>query len=218
VIGFGVPQHHMSEEPAGILKTDFPCRLFRNHRGIQFFGIVHEHPETEINKGVGKVHLVSDFGLLHFGYSTESIRRKRFERNWPLIQRDVKENPDRILGMFLWMRDLAHICKYIKERTGGATTPEVAQFAQMAIDVWQSVLATNNIRMIADGLQFYSEAVHHLTNGHGIEYRIDIKARKAGLAPSVPPLTGYFLNAEHIKQFVEIINRETIKIYDERYF
>lgn len=218
VMGFGIPQHHISEQPAGILKTDFPCRLFRNHRDIQFFGVVHEHPEKKMNDGVGKVHLIQDLGIIHFGYSTEDIRRKRFMRNWPLMMREIKENPDRILGQFLWMRDLAHMAKYLLERTGGQRTPEVMQYASMALEMWEKVLDTKNIRIIADGLQFYSEAVHHLTNGNGIEYELDLKIRKGALAPTVPKLRGYFLNSDHIEKFSKLINEEAVKVYREKYF
>lgn len=218
LMGLGVPQHHFSEEPPGILKTDFPCRLFRNRRGIKFFGLVHEHPEAEINKGPGRVVLAQDFGIMHVGYSTEAIRRRRFERNWPLMQRDVKKYPDRTLGQFLWMRDLSHMCKYLRERTGGVVTPEVRRFAEEAIRMWDTVLGTRNVRMISDGLQFYSEAVMHLLNGNGIEYALDVKARRGPIAPTVNPMRGYFLNAEAIKKFAEIVTDEVTKIYSERYF
>jgi glycosyltransferase involved in cell wall biosynthesis len=144
IMGFGIPQHHFSEEPPGILKTDFPCRLFRNHRGVQFFGYVHEHPELTINEGVGKVSLVNDLGIMHFGYVTENIRRERFRRNWPLMVEDFKINPNRVLGQFLWMR--------------------------------------------------------------------------GSLTPTIPPMRGYFLNAEHVRKFSKVVNDEAVKIYEEKYF
>lgn len=155
---------------------------------------------------------------MHVGYSTEAIRRRRFERNWPLMQRDVKKYPDRTLGQFLWMRDLSHMCKYLRERTGGVVTPEVRRFAEEAIRMWDTVLGTRNVRMISDGLQFYSEAVMHLLNGNGIEYALDVKARRGPIAPTVNPMRGYFLNAEAIKKFAEIVTDEVTKIYSERYF
>lgn len=218
IMGYGIPQHHFSEEPPGILKTDFPCRLFRNHRGVQFFGYVHEHPELKINEGVGKVSLVNDLGIMHFGYSTENIRRERFRRNWPLMVEDYKVNPNRTLGQFLWMRDLAHMCKYSLEVNGGQMTPEIAKYAEEAIKMWDLVLDGHNLRMIADGLQYYSESVSHLTNGNGIEYQADIKVKRGPLVPTIPVMRGYFLNSEHVRKFSKVVNDEAVKIYEEKYF
>lgn len=217
VMGFGVPQHHFSEEPAGILKTDFPCRLFRNHRGVRFFGMVHEHPELAMNEGVGKVSIVNDFGIMHFGYATENIRRERFKRNWPLMVEDYKKNPMRSLGQFLWLRDLAHMCKYTMERQG-QMTPEIRGWASEAIAMWETVLSGRNLRMIADSLQYYSEAVSYLTNGNGIEYTADFKVRKGAVTPTIPAMRGYFLNSDHIRKFADIITNESVKIYEEKYF
>jgi glycosyltransferase involved in cell wall biosynthesis/SAM-dependent methyltransferase len=218
IMGFGIPQHHFSEEPPGILKTDFPCRLFRNHRGVQFFGYVHEHPELSINEGVGKVSLINDLGIMHYGYATENIRRERFRRNWPLMVEDYRINPNRTLGQFLWMRDLAHMAKYTLERNGGQMTKEIAGYAEEAIKMWDLVLDGHNLRMIADGLQYYSESVSHLTNGNGIEYSADIKAKRGQLTPTIPPMRGYFLNSEHVRKFAKIVNDEAVKIYEEKYF
>ena len=54
----GLPQHHFAAEPPGLLKTDFPARLFRNNKGIKFYGVVHEHPEMIYNEGAGRSFLL----------------------------------------------------------------------------------------------------------------------------------------------------------------
>jgi 2-polyprenyl-3-methyl-5-hydroxy-6-metoxy-1,4-benzoquinol methylase/glycosyltransferase involved in cell wall biosynthesis len=218
IMGFGIPQHHFSEEPPGILKTDFPCRLFRNHRGVKFFGRVHEHPELKMNEGVGKVSILNDFGIMHFGYATENTRRERFKRNWPMMVQDTIDHPERTLGQFLWMRDLMHVCKYTIEQNLGRPTPEIRGYAEKALEMWDKVLNARNLRMIADGLPYYSEAVSYLTNGNGIEYEAELKIRKGALVPTIPKLRGYFLNADHVKKFSAIVHEESVKIYDERYF
>jgi len=61
-------------DPGGTLKVDLPCRIFRNHRGIQFFGVVHEHPETALNEGPGFVNILSDVKIAHPSYLTDEIR------------------------------------------------------------------------------------------------------------------------------------------------
>ena len=47
--------------------------------------------------------------IAHYGYKDEGTRKERFARNLPLILRDREENPERILGKFLWLRDLAQM-------------------------------------------------------------------------------------------------------------
>ncbi|GAG96811.1 unnamed protein product, partial [marine sediment metagenome] len=43
-LGYVIRQHHHAIDAR--LKPDVPVRLFRNQRGIRFFGCIHEHPET----------------------------------------------------------------------------------------------------------------------------------------------------------------------------
>ncbi|MDH4249464.1 MAG: methyltransferase domain-containing protein, partial [Deltaproteobacteria bacterium] len=76
---YALAQHHFAVEPGGLLKTDYPCRLFRNRRGFQFFGLVHEHPELGFNQGPGRVLVLGDLALCHNGYATEEVRRGRFQ-------------------------------------------------------------------------------------------------------------------------------------------
>jgi hypothetical protein len=110
------------------------------------------------------------------------------------------------------------MAKYSLERNGGQMTQEIAGYAEEAIKMWDFVLDGHNIRMIADGLQYYSESVSHLTNGNGIEYQADIKVKRGQLTPTIPSMRGYFLNSEHIRKFSKIVNDEAVKIYEEKYF
>lgn len=106
---FALPQHHLAAEPVGLLKTDYPARLFRNHKGFRLFGLIHEHPEKSLNGGLGRAVKITDTAIIHQGYLNEDIRRRRFARNWPLLQRDRAQYPKRHLGQMLWLRDLAHL-------------------------------------------------------------------------------------------------------------
>ena len=216
--GYGIKQHHYAVEPAALFKTDFPVRLFRNHKGIKFYGVVHEHPEKIYNEGVGKVIILQDVAIMHTGYSTEAIRRKRFERNFPLIKKDRKKYPDRKLGKFLWLRDLSHLVKYKLEGNGGRMTPEIQGYAENVIMLWRELLEEGNSRFIADALVYYSEAVNVL--GGGIEYSIDVKAQTNGHKSSFvkSPLVGLFANKEDIKGLMIHLTDETTKPYGEKYF
>jgi len=57
---FRIRQHHFTCQPVGGFKVDRPCRIFRNNKGIRFYGYVHEHPETVINQGPGPTIELSD--------------------------------------------------------------------------------------------------------------------------------------------------------------
>ncbi len=216
--GYAIKQHHYAVEPAALFKTDFPVRIFRNHKGVKFYGLVHEHPEMIYNKGVGKVIILQDIAIMHNGYRTEKIRRKRFERNWPLMQKDRKKHPDRKLGRFLWLRDLAHLVKYNLEGNGMRMTPEIQGYAQNIIMLWRELLEEGNTRFITESLPYYSEAVNVL--GGGIEFLIDLKAQTNGHKASFTnsPLKGLFANKEDIKGLTEHLAEETTKPYGEKYF
>lgn len=220
VTGFGVPQHHFAVEPVGTMKTDYPCRLFRNRKGIRFFGVVHEHPEIELNKGLGVVKMVGDFSIMHVGYSTEEIRRKRFERNYPLMKRDHEKYPERTLGRFLWLRDTAQLCKYMLERNRGRMTPQIKKLAEEGIETFRAMLEEGNIRLIVDSLPFYSECVGYSLNGDGVEYLTRCAAQKAYAKRQVSDndVVGYFASVEDIKKFQGILTEKMLDLYGERYF
>ena len=215
---YAVKQHHYAVEPPALFKTDYPCRIFRNNKNIKFHGIVHEHPELEMNKGIGKVIVIPDISIMHTGYSTEKIRRARFKRNWPLMRRDREENPDRTLGLYLWCRDLAHVNRYELERNGKVVTNDMVKNANEAIDSWRELLKRNNIRMISDGLQFYSESVRLL--GQGINYGVCLGSSPGNIELKIDNkiLNGTFLNTDDIKRFTNILLKNNIAIYDQEYY
>jgi glycosyltransferase involved in cell wall biosynthesis len=218
--GYALRQHHVAAEPATVLKTDLPVRLFRNRRGVKFFGLVHEHPELNINEGVGRVWLVPDIDIMHTGYLTETVRRLRFERNFPLMVRDRKENPDRKLGKFLMVRDIAHLIRYNMERTGGAQIPQNRQYAEVALALWRELLADGETRFIVEALPFLAQAV--MTLGGGIEYVVNLASSPSGSngGPKLPvePVHALLPTTDDITKLTQHLLRENVKIYDERYF
>jgi 2-polyprenyl-3-methyl-5-hydroxy-6-metoxy-1,4-benzoquinol methylase/glycosyltransferase involved in cell wall biosynthesis len=219
--GYGVAQHHYSIEPPSLIRTDFPCRLFRNHIGMKFYGVVHEHPEMELNKGPGTVHLIQNVGIMHNGYSTEKIRRERFQRNFPLMERDHQKYPERFLGQFLWLRDCAHMAKYILEHTGGRPTEDVAKYCQEGIKIFRDIVKEGNVRLIIDAVQFYSECVAHLHNGSGIFYKLNLGSKKAGAVRFLPEdktVEGYFENTEDIRDFSKVMVEKNLELLEDKYF
>ena len=214
---YAIHQHHFSAEPASVIKTDLPCRVFRNNIGIKFYGVVHEHPETAVNEGAGKTFLIpqNEIAICHNGYDTEETRRKRFERNFPLMLRDREKYPDRYLGQFLWIRDLLHLNRFEQMQTG-QVTPTMFDRATEALSFWRKLIEAKQIRMAKDALQYTTEAVDLLTHGHGIDFELGIGANQLGIGDHLngaqtPSIRAKFLNKEDIALFTDTIVNDKIE-------
>jgi glycosyltransferase involved in cell wall biosynthesis len=218
--GYALRQHHVAAEPAALLKTDLPVRLFRNRRGIRFFGVVHEHPEKAVNEGAGRVWLIPDVDILHTGYLTENVRRGRFERNFPLMVRDRQTYPERKLGKFLMVRDIAHLIRYQMERTGGSVGPQVRAHAEVALALWRELLAAGETRLIVEALPFLAQSVALL--GGGIDYVVNVAAAPSGKngGPKLPaePVRALLPTTEDVMKLTAHLAKEQVRLFDERYF
>lgn len=218
---YAIKQLHYSVEPAGIMKTDIPSRLFRNGKGIKFFGMVHEHPEVELNKGIGHVTMISEVSIAHYGYTTEAVRRKRFERNIGLLVQDRSKYPERMLGKFLWLRDLAQMCRWEAEANGGQITPAMRERAKIGIAIWEELLEANQMRMLADpdNLSFYSTLVQILGGGFDFGFTLDASKLNGGAHPEKQqPLSARFYSREHAEKLFLKLMAEKITNYDSKYF
>jgi len=216
---YAVAQHHFSVFPPGVMRTDYPTRLFRNRRGVQFFGVVHEHPETAINEGAGKVMLISDVSIAHFGYHTEDVRRQRFQRNIELLVRDREKYPQRNLGKFLWLRDLAQMCQYEAEANGGRITPLMHERARMGIALWEELLASGELRMIVDAMDFYTTLSQILGDGFAFGMKLDTSKMNGGLQlEAAKPIQGVFASRKHVNDLVKAIIDERTKTYESKYY
>lgn len=205
--GYGIAQHHYSLDPPGVLKTDYPCRLFRTNRGIQFFGLVHEHPETAINKGPGPAAVLPDVKIAHHGYTDERTRVARFDRNLHLLAQDREKYPERKLGKFLWMRDLAQMNLQEVSANGGVITDEMRDRAREGIRMWRELMDDHETRMLRDGLEFYSTCVR--TIGVGLDLSMHVAAAPRKL-DGEPVLTGTFLNQEDANRFfAEVLSEQS---------
>ncbi len=215
--GYAIPQHHFSMEPVGVQKTDLPVRLFRNHKGIKFFGKVHEHPEQELNKGVGHVTVIEDVSILHDGYTDERTRRERFGRNIDLLLQDRKENPDRILGKFLWIRDLAQMSHWEMEDTNGRITDAMVARADEGIKLWRELLADGDLRIVVDSLSYYSTLSRIKGDGFDMDMRFDSSKFGEAHADEVRPVHSYFNSEDDARALITMIFDERTKTYDNKY-
>jgi glycosyltransferase involved in cell wall biosynthesis/2-polyprenyl-3-methyl-5-hydroxy-6-metoxy-1,4-benzoquinol methylase len=164
--GYSIKQVHHTVDPIGEPKVDMPIRLFRNNKGIKFYGFVHEHPEIAMGRGVGASMICSDVLISHTGYLTETIRRDRFKRNIPMMFKDREKYPDRLLGKFLMLRDWVHMARYAFEENNKQMNPKTIEYAENAIKAFDETFLNDNNMYQDEAIQFYSEAMAMLNLGH----------------------------------------------------
>lgn len=214
---FGFPQIHYSTNPPGVLTTDFPCRLFRNRAGIQFYGLVHEHPEVEPGKAIPRSSIRHDVQFLHNGYVDEETRRKRYLRNLPLLHRDLEKYPTRGLNRFLWVRDIAQGLMFEHEQTQGQVMEGHRERAQEAIALWEQIVEKDPVRMAVDSLRYYSHCVETL--GGGFEFDVTYKSATQA-APDLAcnmQFKGRFASIKHYDLLMSKIHQEATRHYESKY-
>ena len=216
--GYGFGQVHYSVGPEQVLTTDFPCRFFRNRKGIQFYGVVHEHPETEMGKAVEHSIVRPEVKFLHCGYVDEEARRKRYQRNLPLLIKDREKYPTRELNKFLWLRDLAQGMMFEQEQMGGRVAPEHIARAKEGIRIMEELVkTTQHMRMITDAMPYYTHCV--VTSGGGFESEITVRVAN----PQAPALAvnmsikGAFHSREFYTRLAHRFIEEPTKHYEDRY-
>lgn len=216
---YGTPQRHYSSDPPAVLTTDFPCRLFRNYRGARFYGLVHEHPEDKPGDAIARSSMLPDVSFLHAGYVNEPTRRARFHRNYPLLLRDMKENPDRLLNRFLYMRDMAQSVQFEAEQTGGAMTPEMVARCEEGIAAFKTILDTDKpvLRMIIDGLQYYSLCVAALQRGFEVDAQISVKRDDAPALATNMAIKGRFHDRATYDQLMAKVQQESTRHYESKH-
>jgi hypothetical protein len=202
--GYAVQQHHISIDAMAAMKRDVPVRLYRNIPSMRFYGVVHEHAELGINKGIGpNIMIISDLHIHHDGYLVESIRRDRFKRNLRLLQCDRKKYPDRLLGWFLYeIRDCQHMARYQMEQNGGVVDEMVAQMCNATINAYREKFMKENLMMSEDAMNYYSNALAIL--GQGLDFAIDIDVGRPG--SNMPPQkTQAKFRAQDLEEAITII-------------
>lgn len=218
--GYGMKQHHFAIEPLGVIKSDLPCRLFRNHEGVEFFGYVHEHPERKMNDGIGCAMMIPDIDIAHEGYTTDAQRKERFKRNIPLMFKDREKNKDRRLGKFLWLRDTAQMLGG-KRKMGMQLTAQDMKMAEEGAKMWEELLKAKELRMCLDGLQFYSAVTSML--GKGFEAGVSFQSSKipGRVNPDgggMPTFVGFFRDKKHLYSLMKLMADNGTSNYESRYW
>jgi len=174
--GYVIRQHHHAIDAQ--FRPDVPVRLFRNHRGVRFFGCVHEHPETGLNLGVKPAVALSDVHIAHDGYMTEAVRRRRFLRNLPLLLKDRKRNPQRRLGLVFLARDYVHLARYELERTGGHLTDRARKYLERAVAIHRAHFASPKDPLHGYSLPLYQSALELLGVGFDLGYFLAVSGER----------------------------------------
>jgi glycosyltransferase involved in cell wall biosynthesis len=172
--GYVIRQHHHAVDAD--FKPDVPVRLFRNHLGIRFFGCVHEHPETALNEGVKPAVILGDVHIVHDGYVTEAIRRKRFLRNLPMVMNDRKLNPTRRLGLVFLARDYLHLARYELERTHGQMTDRARKYLERALAVHREHFRSPDDPLHGYSFPLYQSALELMGEGFELGYFVALSA------------------------------------------
>jgi hypothetical protein len=209
--GYALHQHHFAVDTT--FKPDVPVRLFR--RGTcKFYGAIHEHPEIAPNSGPGHVAIVGDAHIAHVGYLAESVRIARFERNWPLLHRDLQEYPGRPLQDHLVCRDYVLAATHELRRTGRLTEEAKAKLEHV-IQRWREKLRGKPTYINADTLEYYSLAVRML--GRGVNLKLALEVERDGVQ-TVKQIDAAFETLEDIEQEVLWRLREAVSPYLARWW
>lgn len=213
---YGFAQVHYAVDPDQVLTTDYPCRLFRNRIGVQFYGMVHEHPEQELSKAIPFSIVRPEIKFLHHGYFDEETRRARYERNLPLLMKDVaKYQNDRPLNKFLWLRDIAQSIQFESERTG--PRPEHLERAAQGIRLMEQIAEMPQLKMISDAMPYYSLCVATTGDGFDAEMTMQVRHHAAPDLASNLSLKGRFHSREFYARLITKFSQESTKHYEDRY-
>jgi glycosyltransferase involved in cell wall biosynthesis len=160
--GYAIAQHNISVIPRNFNnnKPDMPIRLFRNNRGVKFYGKVHEHPEDAIGESIRPAYIAMDIHIAHLGFMTEEIRRNKFKRNWP--HQEAGKEDGRLLTTFLRHRDLAHKARYAFEEAGNVTNEDVKGYAEEDVKLYRGTFLEDKGDMGMGGMMWFSESLRFL--------------------------------------------------------
>lgn len=211
--GYSIRQHHFAVDTA--FDPDMPVRLFRNNGKLKFFGMIHEHPEAELNKGPGLTITISDVHIPHVGYLIESGRQIRFHRNLPMLNADIAKYPDRLLQKHFIIRDHMLLCSYELQQNGGVVTEQIKARCEEVIRMYREHFLGKGHFTSVDPLSYYSQAASLL--GIGFDTVFQVSADKVDAKPN-GALKARFASTEDF--VVEMTRRvkDTARPFESRYW
>lgn len=165
--GLGVRQVHLSVDQPG-KNFDTPIRVFRNNRGYQSYGCIHEHFEDGIDNPIHPSLEVPESELAHLGYLTESGRRfKCLGRNFQMLNLDRRFYPKRQMTDVLFARDHINFALWEITSASKQLTPQARAHCWSVVDLYNNGDWYNNPSNIYFKLifGFYQKALKWLQTG-----------------------------------------------------
>lgn len=225
---YSIHQHHFAVDTG--FPADLPSRLFRNvkaehscHKPLRFYGMIHEHPETELNKGSGFTVLVSDVHIAHMGYLIESGRKVKFHRNLPMLEADKKKYPDRKLQKHFIMRESMIMAADIMRMNGGQLDAAVTKLCEETIEVYRAHFLGKGFFTNQDPIIYYNAAVSLLSSKRtdkgamGFDMAFSLGFDKVG-AVEGPLIKSRFATVEDAVAEVSYRIRNAAEIFEKRWY
>jgi glycosyltransferase involved in cell wall biosynthesis len=218
--GYALRQVHLTVD--SLNRTfDIPVRLLRNRPHYRFTGLVHEHCEDvsvkPFDSPITPRLLLPDVDIAHFGYLTENVRRRKCSnRNMRLLQRALREQPERKLNWVLAIRDYLNMLKWETDGLKFAKrNGREHQLLEAVVDTFKKEFPTKETPYYKLAYPMYQEALS-VMGKVGFPYKdsahppFEIALALAGSngaldVKNLVPDRTWFLNAQ---EFLERINRE----------
>lgn len=215
--GYSLHQHHFAVDTT--FPPDLPVRVFRNNGKFRFFGMIHEHPETALNEGPGRTLILRDVHIPHLGYLIESGRQRRFDRNLPMLQADIKKYPDRKLQKHFIMRDTMLLVSYELARNGQRVTPQIIAQCEEVVRIYREHFLGKGHFTNSDPLEYYSQAVGILSarNGKGFDFAFSLSADKVEAKPN-GVVKARFASVNDLVVEVSRRAKDAAEPFEHRYF
>lgn len=216
---YAIRQHHWSIE--GNILPDLPARLIRNRpifvrEGLcqkpRFFGLVHEHPEVDMNEGCGRVVMLGEVGIGHVGYIEGNARHGRFLRNRPMLLRDCERYPTRRLQKHLMIRDNTILAGKILQENGGFVDSQVEKLLLEVIELYRTHYIGKPSKPNVDAFPYYSYACRTLNLG--FDATIELATAKEGSAELGPTAFRFASQEDFIAEVTGRIKAQT-SAYDD---
>ena len=109
----------------------------------------------------------------------EDTRRRRFARNLPLLEMDVKAYPDRLLQKHFVCRDNMLMNMYELQQNGGRVTASIHARCNEVIDLFRKYFLGKGGYLNTDTIQYYSQACEILGIGADVAFQLVADKNKA---------------------------------------
>ncbi len=135
--GFRIEQRHLVLDFR--LESDYPLRCFRprtEEGPLQWTGCLHESVELRLNEPPRRVTICPEVYFAHLGFFHSELRQgKAIDRNWPLFLKDRRENPGRLAGYVLGIREYLLLARW-EIGTAGRMTKRAYHCLNYGFEIW----------------------------------------------------------------------------------